>query len=190
MGMAVTGLLAQSAAEEEHLAIENPAELSKEGAERIYASLQRRMERGYAVAQLDFLINYQYWPRFNDAPYISATHGQRFVNVYANRMATTYGTLEKGQVLPAGSVLAKDSMTVTDEGRVFPGAFFIMQKLAAGTSPDTGDWRYVMVMPDGSVFGDSIGTRASAVAYCHACHKDAADRDYTFFVPPEYAVID
>lgn len=187
-GLAAAVADAQSTDEDAHLAIENPADLTKEEALRIYESLQRRMERGYAAAQLDLLMNYQAWPLFNDAPYISATHGQRYVNSYANRMAHNYGTLAEGEKLPMGSVLAKDSVTVTDEGNVHPGALFVMEKLPEGTSPETADWRYIMVMPDGSLFGDTMGARAGAVAYCHECHEAVADRDYTFFVPEEYVV--
>ena len=191
--IAVLGLIsvagnAQNNDQDAHLAIENPANLSKEDAQAHYKSLSRRMERGYAAAQLDVLLNYQAWPLFNDAPYISATHGQRYVNSYANRMAHNYGTLQEGEVLPVGSVLAKDSMTVTDEGNVHPGALFVMEKLPAGTNPETADWRYIMVMPDGSLFGDTMGFRASEVDYCHVCHEAVADRDYTFYVPEEYRV--
>lgn len=184
----VSGTIAQTNEQDAHLAIENPAELTKDEANRHYRSLTRRMARGYAAAQLDLIRNYQNWPLFNDAPYISATHGQRFVNSYANRMAHNYGTLAEGEVLPAGSVLAKDSMTVTDEGKIFVGAMFVMEKLPKDTSPDTADWRYIMVLPDGSLFGDTMGDRAGAVAYCHDCHEAVADRDYTFYVPEEYRV--
>ncbi len=183
-------LFAQTTDEDAHLAIENPAELTKDEARGHYKSLARRMARGYAAAQMDLNRNYQNWPLFNDAPYISATHGQRFVNSYANRMAHNYGTLQEGEVLPVGSVLAKDSMTVTDEGNVHPGALFVMEKLPAGTNPDTADWRYIMVMPDGSLFGDTMGNRADAVAYCHVCHEAVADRDYTFYVPEEFQITD
>ncbi len=183
-------LFAQTTDEDAHLAIENPAELTKDEARGHYKSLARRMARGYAAAQMDLIRNYQNWPLFNDAPYISATHGQRFVNSYANRMAHNYGTLQEGEVLPVGSVLAKDSMTVTDEGNVHPGALFVMEKLPAGTNPDTADWRYIMVMPDGSLFGDTMGNRADAVAYCHVCHEAVADRDYTFYVPEEFQITD
>ncbi len=179
---------AQSSDEDAHLAIENPADLSKKDARKFYKSLQKRLARGYAAAQMDLIRNYQSWPLFNDAPYISATHGQRYVNSYANRMAHNYGTLQEGEELPMGSVLAKDSMTVTDTGNLHPGAMFVMEKLAKGASPETGDWRYIMVMPDGSLFGDTMGARSEAVSYCHDCHEAVADRDYTFFVPEDYLV--
>ena len=117
---------------------------------------------------------------------MSGTHGQRFVNNYANATARNYGTLGQGEKLPEGSVLAKDSMTITDEDHVFPGALFVMEKLAAGASPGTADWRYLMIIPDGSLFGDTTGDGPERVRYCHACHASAADRDYTFFVPEHY----
>lgn len=180
----------QSLEDQAHLAIENPAELTPDEARENYKSLARRMARGYSAAQLDPIRNYQNWPVFNTAPYISSTHGQRYVNSYANRMASNYGTLKAGEVLPAGSVLAKDSMTVTDEGNIHPGALFVMIKLGQDASPATADWRYIMVMPDGSLFGDTMGNRADAVAYCHECHEQVADRDFTFFVPEAFQLSD
>ncbi|MGV6805270.1 MAG: cytochrome P460 family protein [Ruegeria sp.] len=194
-GLTVAGLavgttmaLSQESQQDAHIAIANPAELSKDEARNHYRALRKQMDRGYATAHLDQLINYQNWPLFNDAPYISATHGQRYVNSYANRMAHNYGTLGSDEKLPVGSVLAKDSMTVTDEGNVHPGALFVMEKLPDGSSPETADWRYIMVMPDGSLFGDTKGDRPGAVVYCHDCHEAVAERDYTFFVPEEYRV--
>ena len=37
-------------------------------------------------------------------------------------------------------------MTVTDEGKIYPGAMFVMEKLAQGANPETADWRYIMVL--------------------------------------------
>jgi Cytochrome P460 len=187
-GISASAAISESTVPDAHIAIENAAVLTKQDAARIYGDLMVRMRSGYAAAQLDIISNYQDWPRFNDAPYISATHGQRYVNSYANKMARDYATLTEGESLPAGSVLAKDSITVTDDDRIFPGALFVMEKLASGTHPQTADWRYVMVMPDGSLFGDTLGSRSQEMQYCHECHDAVASRDYTFFVPSEYRV--
>ena len=181
---------AQSANHESHIAIPNPAGLSKAEAVRIYRDNRDRMADGYALSRLKIIEDYQAWQIFNVAPYVSATHGQRYVNSYANETAKDYGTLKDGETLPPGSVLAKDSITVTDDGRVFPGAMFIMEKLTAGTSPETADWRYVMVIPDGSLHGDTTGDRPELVTYCHECHVTVKDRDYTFYVPEDYRTYD
>ena len=144
------------------------------------------MASSYALSRLSAIENYQSWKRYNSAPYLSATHGQRFVNNFANEPAKNYGKLQKGEKYPAGSVFAKDSVTITEEGKVFPGAMFVMEKLAAGSQPETGDWRYIMVLPDGTQYGDTTGEEAPQVKYCHACHAAKADQDFVFFIPDQY----
>ncbi len=169
-----------------HLKIENPAQASDAELSEIYQKLQERMVGGYALSQYPAAKGYPKWQLYNTAPYLSATHGNRYVNNFANAKAKAYGELKKGTRLPVGSVLAKDSMTVTDEGKVFPGALFIMQKLAAGVSPANADWRYVMIMPDGSLYGDSMGEGAGEMTFCHDCHKAKANQDFLFNVPRKY----
>lgn len=178
--------LAQSERHDSHLAIDNPANLSKEDGRRIYEDLKNRMAASYAMSEIPEIDDYQSWPILNDAPYVSATHGQRYVNNYINQAAAGYATLEPGERLPAGSVLVKDSITVTEDGGIFPGALFGMEKLEANASPETADWRYFMIIPDGSVFGDTTGDNPDLMTYCHDCHLAAADRDYTFFIPEDY----
>lgn len=46
----------------------------------------------------------------------TATHGDTYVNTYANQRAIAYGKAEKAGTLPEGSVLAKDSFELTDRG--------------------------------------------------------------------------
>lgn len=184
--LAFAGAYAQVPIPDSHIAIEDPAELSKDEARKIYGGLKAHMATNYTLSQLPEIKGYQSWPLYNDAPYMSATHGQRYVNSYANAKATNYGNLGKGMRLPVGSVLAKDSITITNGGKIFTGALFGMEKLPEGTSPETADWRYFMVFPDGSLFGDTTGDNPQLVSYCHECHLTVADRDYTFFVPEEF----
>ncbi|WP_299478734.1 cytochrome P460 family protein [uncultured Roseibium sp.] len=179
---------AQTQSFDSHIAIEDPADLSKEDARKIYDDLKSRMGDLYAIADLPEIEGYQSWKLFNDAPYVSATHGQRYVNNYANAIAVNYAILKAGEKLPVGSVLAKDSITVTGDGRIFPGAMFGMEKLAEGTSPETADWRYFMVIPDGSIVGDTTGDNPQLMTYCHECHLAVEDRDFTFYVPEGYRV--
>uniref|UniRef100_UPI003D3252A6 hypothetical protein n=1 Tax=Maribacter flavus TaxID=1658664 RepID=UPI003D3252A6 len=79
--------LAQSEPSDSHIAIEDPAELTKDEAREIYDGLKERMAGLYAASELDEIGNYQSWDIFNDAPFVSATHGQRYVNNYANAIA-------------------------------------------------------------------------------------------------------
>ncbi len=169
-----------------HLAIENPAVLGTAEINKVYDELKERMAGGYGLAKLAIIKDYQNWRLYSSEPYNSATHGQRYVNNYANRLVTNYGKLKKGETYPVGAVFAKDTITVTEQKKIFPGAMFVMEKLAKGSSPDTADWRYVMVLPDGSMFGDTTGDEAESVEYCHACHIQKSREDYVFYVPEEY----
>jgi hypothetical protein len=182
----VFGLAGAAAAQEfeikHHLTIENPAELQPSEALRVYQSIAGELSRGYAISKDKIAQTYRRWRLFNTAPYQSATHGNRYVNNYANEKS--YG--KPGAVMPPGTVLAKDSFTVTADSGIFGGALFLMEKLAPGTSPNTGDWRYVMIMPDGSVLGDSTGENQDRVEFCDDCHVAKADDDYLFLVPEEY----
>ncbi len=171
-----------------HLAIENPAILDQAEINQVYNVLKERMAGGYALAKLPVIKNYQSWKIYNNQPYISATHGQRYVNNYANKLAKDYGVLKNGEVYPVGTVFAKDTITVTEQKKTFPGAMFVMEKLEKGASPDTADWRYIMVLPDGSMFGDTSGDDPETVEYCHDCHIQKSREDYVFFVPEEYRI--
>ena len=85
------------------------------------------------------------------------THGNRYVTNYANAKAQWYGRLERGQRKPAGSHFDKKNFTVTVDSAVFGGVLFLMDGLPPGTRPQTGNWPYVIIMLDGSSFGDSEG---------------------------------
>ena len=177
---------AQQTLGESHIAVQNPAELTKDEANAIYDKLKEMMANGYGISQMALIGNYQSWTRYNSAPYLSATHGQRFVNNYANEVGKAYGSLKAGEKLPKGTVLAKDSITVNDGGKFFPGALFLMEKLAPGASLETADWRYVVINPDGSLAGDTTGDGPELVKYCHDCHVGMAEMDYVFNVPEDY----
>lgn len=165
-----------------HFAIADAANLDRDEAQLAYDSLINVMMRGYAASAEPTARRYIAWQRFNDAPYRSQTHGNRYVNNYGNADAATAGYGQPGQAMSQGTILAKDSFTATAAGRMWPGALFVMEKLGRGASPATADWRYLMIMPDGSTFGDSQ-VDPERMAFCHACHAARADDDYLFFVP-------
>ncbi len=169
-----------------HFRVANPAGLDADRALSVYERIVDKMLAGYALSGLAEARDYRKWTRYNTAPYRSATHGERYVNNYASPAARAYGRFEAAGPMPPGAVLAKDSFTVTADGGVFSGPLFLMEKLPPGTAPDWGDWRYVMVMPDGSIFGDSRGDAPEAVRFCADCHATAGATDGLFFVPERF----
>jgi hypothetical protein len=124
----------------------------------------------------------------NTSPYSSATHGQRFVNNYANGIASSYGKHEEGGILPAGSIVAKDSFLVSTNGDITVGPLFLMEKMEKGFNYVSGDWRYTMIMPDGSIFGVTKGTNAGRVQFCIGCHLAREATDHLFYAPKAYRV--
>ncbi len=185
-GSAVLAASDDAAQPKRHFKIKKPAVLTNAEALSIYDNVADQMVRGYAASQEPTAEDYRQWRRYNTAPYRSATHGNRYVNNYANAKAADYAETQTGAKLPPGAVIAKDSFTVTADKAVFAGALFVMEKLAPGTSPRTAEWRYLMILPDGSYFGDTTGDNADKVEFCHGCHERVADNDYLYFLPKKY----
>lgn len=169
-----------------HLRISDPASLTDQEAEAVYRDLRDSLQRRYAASGDDTGKGYQAWTRHNRAPFVSLTHGRRYVNVYANEDAADYGTGMLDVPLPAGAVIAKDSFVVTADGEVTPGPLFVMEKMPSGFNYLTGDWRYAMITPAGDLAGRTLGEGAERVEFCIACHLAREQQDHLFFVPPDF----
>jgi len=172
-----------------HFKVKSPAELADADALTIYDRIRDEMASVYRGSGIRDAGVYQTWRRYNVPPYRSATHGRRYVNNYANPRAEAYGKFEAAGTLPEGSVLAKDSFEVTTRGDVVMGPLALMEKMQPGFDPESRDWRYTMIMPDGSVFGTTKGEGSERVEFCAECHRAAGDEDdHLFFMPQTYRV--
>ncbi|MEM1049318.1 MAG: cytochrome P460 family protein [Pseudomonadota bacterium] len=152
--------------------------------ERLYSGLQRS---GLAEAKA-----YRDWPMASTNPFISATHGNRFVNHYVNetgREAYLKWDAIGGRTMPVGSIAAKESFNITKNGEVRPGPFFLMEKVSAGSLPETDDWKYTLMFPNGKVVGVSGTETGGKVKFCHDCHVGVLeDQDALFFPDEAYRV--
>ena len=147
-----------------------------------YDCLLEDLAKAYGESGLAIARDYQEWKLYSTSPYQSATHGSRYVHNYSNEPA--YGRFEDAGAMPKGAVMAKDSFTVSAKGQAKIGPLFIMEKMGSGFSPATDDWRYTMVMPDGSLFGQTKGKASEQMQFCADCHL-ATDTDSLFFMPEE-----
>ena len=168
-----------------HFRVRDAADVGAAEAAEIYRNMAPGMADAYATSREPAAMSYQDWPRYNTAPYRSATHGRRYANNYANEIAQAYGRFEQAGTLPVGSLLAKDSFAILADGKALPGPLFVMEKMPAGFNYVSGDWRYSMIMPDGSVFGVTKGVNAERVEYCIGCHLAAEKHDHLYFVPED-----
>ncbi len=169
-----------------HIELADPANLTNDQAQEIYASVLPQIRKIFEDSDIGSARNYTRWKKYNSTPYISATHGARYVDNYANKIAADYGKLKKGETYPVGSILAKDSFSVTSDSQVYPGALFLMEKMTRGFNKPSGDWRYTMVLPDGSVFGMTNGENSENVEFCIGCHAAKASFDHIFFIPEDH----
>lgn len=173
----------------QHFSIEKPRVLEPAETMAIYQRVRKRMHAGYNRSQNPAIADLGEWLRYNSAPYLSAAHGKRYVNNYANPLARAYSRYEEAGPMPVGAVLAKDSFTVTRTGEVFAGALFVMEKMPSGFNAASHDWRYTMIMPDGSLFGMTKGEGSERVEFCVTCHEAVDDSHHQmFFVPQQYRI--
>jgi len=169
-----------------HFRASNKTNLGAAELERIYARIKADLGRRYAVSEITSIKNYQRWTRHNRVPYLSAAHGNRYVNNYTNPAGKAYGRFEQAGTMPVGTVIAKDTFTVADDGTVRPGPNLVMEKMPEGFNYVSGDWRYSAVMPDGSVLGVTNGGASESVEFCISCHLVMEHQDHLHFMPEEY----
>jgi hypothetical protein len=89
--------------------------------------------------------------------------------------------------MPAGTYLMKDSFTVSPDGKIGVGPLFVMRKMSAGFNRASGDWKYAMVMPDGSFFGETNGRNTEGMKFCYECHMLVPpEHDSMYFLPEDF----
>ncbi len=166
-----------------HFRLRDPATLAPGEAQHIYDIAIRSLTAGYARSGVTAAESYSGWRRYNRVPYLSATHGNHYINNYANETARAYG---RGGRLPVGSVIAKDSFSVTETGGILLGPLFLMEKMPNGFNYVSGDWKYSLIQPNGTLFGETNGPGSERVEYCISCHLAVEGQDHLYFVPRAY----
>ena len=162
-----------------------PPALSDAEAVAAYDCVRPHLAKAYAKSCHPAARTYPNWRRFSRVSYPAEAHGTRFMNNYANKTASDdYGKWEAAGTMPSGSVLAKDSFIVGEDGRVSVGPLFLMAKGAAGSNAAMRDWRYTMIMPSSSVRQDT-----AIQNFCNKCHRRAgAEDDNLMFLPLPFRV--
>jgi hypothetical protein len=154
-----------------------------------YDCLLPAMTAAYAKSDRQDASGYTDWRRYSRHAYVSATHGSRYVQNYANDSAKAYGNYESAGTFPPGAKLAKDSFMVNAKGQVSLGPLFLMEKMPAGFNAASGDWRYTMVMPNGAVAGTTNGQGSANVEFCIGCHMSVTpEQDSVMLLPEEFRV--
>lgn len=147
------------------------------------ACLAPALDAALAAAQDPVLRGAADWAPMSKA-YRGSEHGM-FLQVYANEAAAaSYRNYERGAPIPLGGTVLKRSFRVAADGTAAPYALFVMERMAPGFSPDTNDWRFALIGPDGRTVGATNGPDDAKVRYCAQCHATARRQDFLLFVPP------
>ena len=157
----------------EDINVEDAFDLDETAINALYECLGDKMAEGYAKEGDEIGTNYRSWAATSTRPAVAGPHGNRALNTFANDIAAEqYLKYEdEGVVMPVGSVLAKESISFSiKKKKARPGPLFIMTKMEAGSIPETGDWLYAGVQPNGKVM-------KVKQSFCHDCHVGWEDSD-------------
>lgn len=164
---AATLMMGQTAmASECKVNVEDPFDLDAAAVTEIYDCIKAAMVEGYTKEGDPVATAYRDWTVAGTRPAVQGAHGNRLLLTFANDIAAEQYLkfAEEGVVMPAGSVLAKESITIsTKKKAAVPGPLFIMTKGEAGSAPDTADWIYGGLQPDGKPM-------KFKQSFCHDCH--------------------
>jgi len=146
-------------------------DLTHEEAQAVYDCIKADLHAGYMKGDkrwipADYVANYRDWTPVSRMPANPGFHGGRFLLTYVTEPgAQEYMQYKDEDVnIPAGTVIAKESFAVSDAGKVEKGPLFLMRKVEAGKSPETMDWYYMAVAPNGSPMAVPVMTA------CNECH--------------------
>ncbi|MEV8465205.1 cytochrome P460 family protein [Fluviibacterium sp. DFM31] len=168
-GLAVLGL-AGSALAQDCDPGKSGYDLTGEEAAAVYDCIAGALKAGYDSGPkrwipAEFVADYRDWTAASAFPAAPGVHSERFLVTYVNDVgAEAYMRYAEDPVIPAGTVIAKESFAVSEAGKVTPGPLFLMQKVEAGTSPETLDWYYMAVAPSGAPMALDVMTA------CNECH--------------------
>jgi opacity protein-like surface antigen len=148
------------------------SDLTFKEAQVVYDCIAADLQAGYAKGDKKwipaaFVTDYPNWTLANTLPANPGFHGGRFLMTRVNAVgADEYLKFaEDDDVhIPAGTVIAKESFAVSEQGKVQKGPLFIMEKVAVGVSPETDDWYYMMVAPNGAPQAVDV------MVACNECH--------------------
>lgn len=159
-------------------------DLEDQEIQALYECIQSQMREGYAKGDnawaKDYHIN---WKAASTQPAAPGFHGGRFLMTFVNDTGhAEYIKFEEERgPMPVGSLIAKESFNVSKKGEVKVGPLFFMEKVAAGTADEFGNWVYSAVTPGGK----AMGIKQS---FCHDCHNNYAEQDALGYPVEDYRV--
>ena len=146
--------------------VADPFDLEAAQITEIYDCIEAEMVENYTKGDNEVAATYRDWTVSSTRPAVAGAHGNRLLQTFANDVAAEQYLkfADEGVVMPVGSVLAKESITISKKKKAaVTGPLFIMTKAEAGSAPETADWVYSVVQPNGKMM-------KFKQSFCHDCH--------------------
>ena len=171
-GLALAANSAAAADDCTNVGVEEFWDLEGAQVEALYDCLEGKMAEGYAKEGDPIASEFRSWTVTQTRPAVAGPHGNRLLQTFANDIAAeSYLKFSDEIEMPVGSVLAKESISISKKKKTArPGPLFIMTKMEAGSIPETDDWLYGMVQPNGK-------PAKFKQSFCHNCHEGWAEQD-------------
>ena len=149
-------------------------DLSEEQIVEVYDCIRDDLRKGYAKGDNAWAKEYFNWGATATRPAAPGVHGGRFMMTFVNEVGHAeyikFSDEREDDPLPVGTIVAKESYKVNKKKAVRKGPLFFMEKVAAGTADEYGNWVYSVVQPNGKP--GKISQK-----FCHDCHGAYSDQD-------------
>ncbi len=156
-------------------------DLDEAGVAALYACIDDTLAASYAADNHPVGSVYRDWQVTSTGAYVPGVHGNRLLLTFANDVAYddyVQYRFEEGFTMPTGSVLAKESFSLTNDGAPRVGPLFIMTKVDAGEADEFDNWVYSAVRANGKPMNISQ-------SFCHDCHAAYVDQDSMGYPAPD-----
>lgn len=161
-----------------------PFDLTEADIASIYDCIGDRMVDAYSQGGDMVAKTYRNWTITGTRHGVAGAHGNRLLLTYANDIAAEQYLkfAEEGVVMLVGSRLAKESIKINKKkNAAVVGPLFIMTKLETGAAPETSDWLYGGIQPNGKPL-------KFKQSFCHDCHQSWEDQDFLAYPLEEVRV--
>ena len=151
-----------------------PFDLTESDIASIYDCIGDAMVAGYSKEGDMVAKNYRNWTVTGTRHGVAGAHGNRLLLTYANDIAAEeyLKFADDGVVMPVGSRLVKESIKINrKKSAAVIGPLFLMTKLEIGAAPETTDWLYGGLQPNGKPM-------RFKQSFCHDCHASWEDQDF------------
>jgi hypothetical protein len=134
---------------------------------------------GEGYAALEVGADYAGFTKVSTEPFVSPTHGKRYVEIWVNDVGLA--AYQGEDEFPVGSIIVKESWENDGKGGKTDvrGPLFVMEKRAKGFNDDHSDWWYALhweKVPENwaaKMGANQVYWRSPSkkIQYCHNCHE-------------------